>query len=154
MSCVGRGRGGVAVGQLADLSPADAAAVLCLRLWTSGRRGREAVRAEFTEMLGEGEGHAATDVIDVLLDLCAAHGRRPLACHGAACACLGADEACFAHLLGAAAEGQREDAMLLATLLVRPDMAPVLADLARDAGLALRRLTLRAGARPGPRTLH
>ena len=54
-----------------------------------------------------------------------------------------------------------EDALLLAMTLVRPDMAPILAGLAEDFGLALRRMTSRTAAgtprKAGPninRTLH
>ncbi|GGE59835.1 hypothetical protein GCM10011517_29270 [Actibacterium pelagium] len=64
--------------------------------------------------------------------------------HELACQCLGADESCFANLIAEAAEGDPEDAMLIATLLVRADMAPCLAALARDVGLALKRMSLRS----------
>ena len=77
--------------------------------------------------------------------------------HQVTCKCLGADESCFATLIGYASEGAREDAMLMAMTLVRPDMAGVLAGLAEDVGLALRRMTLKTAraARSAPTmTLH
>ena len=75
--------------------------------------------------------------------------------HHVTCECLGADESCFANFIGYASEGEREDALLIATTLVRPDMAPTLVGLAQDFGFALRRMALKT-ERPfeTPRTLH
>ena len=58
--------------------------------------------------------------------------------HGGGCPCLGADEAAFAQLVQTATEGEREDALMLACCMVRPDLAPSLVHLAQMAGLALR----------------
>ncbi len=79
-------------------------------------------------------------------------------CHSVQCACLGADESCFANFIATAATGEREDAMLIATLLVRPDVAPIVTSLAADFGLALIRMRPRRplanfpGTAPG--TVH
>ena len=54
--------------------------------------------------------------------------------HSVTCKCLGSDESCFANFIATATDGQREDAMLIATLLVRADMAPLVASLAADFG--------------------
>ncbi len=64
--------------------------------------------------------------------------------HSVQCKCLGADEACFANFIATAATGEREDAMLIATLLVRPDVAPLIVSLAADVGLAFMRMCLSA----------
>ena len=42
--------------------------------------------------------------------------------HSIECRCLGGDEACFANLVATAAEGEREDALLMATLMVEPSV--------------------------------
>jgi hypothetical protein len=68
--------------------------------------------------------------------------------HGCACPCLGADEAAFARLVQTATEGEREDALMLACCMVRPDLAPGLVHLAQAAGLALA-WALAARGRPG-----
>ena len=75
--------------------------------------------------------------------------------HGVACACLGADEAIFSQLIGAAGDGYREDAMLFAMLLVRPDFAPCLIGAAEGFAMALHRINLRdeGSVRPA-RTVH
>ena len=64
--------------------------------------------------------------------------------HSVTCKCLGSDESCFANFIATATDGQREDAMLIATLLVRANMAPLVASLAADFGLALKRMRLSA----------
>ncbi|WP_245706594.1 hypothetical protein [Ruegeria marina] len=70
--------------------------------------------------------------------------------HDLGCACVGADEACFAHLIASAATGAHEDALMLAALIVRPDLAPALVALSEQFGLALQAAVGSAGTR----TLH
>ena len=86
-------------------------------------------------------------------------GRRPLLRHQIGCACVGADEACFAGLVAAASEGRHEDALMIAVLVVRPDVAPLLVGLAETLGHALRRVARHraitpAAPHPAPRNLH
>ena len=56
------------------------------------------------------------------------------------CRCAGADDACFTNFIGAMAEDTREDALLIATTLVRPKSASVLVDLAETLGFAINRI--------------
>lgn len=146
-----KSRGGAAVGRLSDLSPLEAGAVMYLRLWSEGADGRADAASDFDIALGADQGRAAMLTLDRLCSLCAHHGRRPLVRHGLGCACLGADENCFAQMIAAASEGAREDAMMMASLIVRPDFAPALASLSEELGLALRRMTT---AIPLPTTGH
>ena len=62
--------------------------------------------------------------------------------HAITCKCIGSDEACFASFIATAATGEREDAMLISTLLVRADIGPIITSLAADFGLALVRMNL------------
>ena len=55
----------------------------------------------------------------------AGHARRPLLGHAPDCPCAGADECVFARFVALAAEGAREDAVLMAALMVRADLALV-----------------------------
>ncbi len=134
-------RGGAAVGRLSDLDPVEAGAVMYLRLWGAGSGGQADAASDFEIALGLDRGRAAMLTLDRLCSLCAHHGRRPLMRHGLGCACLGADENCFAQMVAAASEGAREDAMMMASLIVRPDFAPALASLSEELGLALRQMT-------------
>ena len=73
------------------------------------------------------------------------------------CTCLGADEACLANLIALATEGEREDALLIATLIVRADVAAHLMAAAQTFGLAIKRMALRLdhrGTVRPPRNLH
>jgi len=114
---------------------------------------------DLAQSLGHQKAEHALASLSELCSLCTRHGRRPLMRHGLKCKCVGADEACFAHFIGAATDGAREDAMLIATLLVRPDVAPVITALATEFGLALKQMDL-AERRTAPRqhtiptTLH
>lgn len=137
-------RGGAPVGRIADLDGIDAACVIYWRLWSGGPQDQAHVWEDFTANLGTTQGRKALKSFEDLCMLCRAHGRRPLMRHALTCACLGSDEACFANFITTAATGEREDAMLIATLLVRPDVAPLITALAADFGHALMRMTLAA----------
>lgn len=65
------------------------------------------------------------------------HARRPLMRHHSDCACLGADEAVMAQFVRLAARGAREDAMLMAMLLLRADIAPLAVSMAEQLGLLI-----------------
>lgn len=152
-------RGGAPVGHLNDLGALEVATVVYLRLWSDGPRSRSAMYADFSERLGETRSAEAINAFEQMCGLCARHGRRPLIRHSVSCKCLGSDESCFANFIAAAAEGAHEDAMLIATLLVRPDVAPLMTSLATDFGLALKRMQLaaprdRSAPHPISSTLH
>lgn len=132
----GARRGSAAVGHLSDLAGVEAASVMALRLWCDGAQNRATLRDTFAAHLGAGAARSALEAWQALLDMCHAYGRRPLMRHGVSCKCLGADEACFAHFMAAATHGAREDALMMATLLVRPDCAPMVTALAAECGLA------------------
>jgi hypothetical protein len=133
-------RGGAPVGMIDDLGPIESAAVLFLRLWSDGPTGREDVLIGFEAALGKSAGARATAEFAQLYDLCLHYGRRALVRHDVKCRCLGADESCFGTFLACAVEGASEDAALIATLIVRPDMALPLAGLAQSVGLSLLRV--------------
>lgn len=140
-------RGGAPVGYLRELDPVGAAAVLCLRLWCDGPEGQAQVRRDFATVFGVRGGRRVLASLEKLCALCLRHGRRPLMRHAVTCKCLGADESWFASFIGYASEGERDDALLIAMTIVRPDIAPSLVGHAQVFGLALRRMSLRC--RPG-----
>jgi hypothetical protein len=151
----GRARGGAAVGALSDLGAIEAGTVLCLRLWSDGPEGQQQVWTQFAAALGPQDGRVALKGFETLYRLCVTHGRRPLMRRCVGCSSVGADEACFAAFVAAACEGEREDALMIAMLLVRPDIAPGLVASAGALGLALKRLDLAARrTRPASSTLH
>ncbi|WP_293576914.1 hypothetical protein [Phaeobacter sp.] len=134
-------RGGATVGLLTDLPPLEAAAVRFMRHWFSGPDSRMTVRSEMQHALGPVLGRQAFENTGRLCNFCAHAGRRPLVRHGLSCTCLGADESCFANLVAAAAQGQTDDANLLASLIVVPNQAVQAAILAAKAGMALEHMT-------------
>lgn len=146
-------RGAAPVGRLDELDPVEAGAVLYLRLWCEGAPARARIERDFSDLLGPVHGPEALNSLDRLCELCARHGRRPLMRHHVTCACLGGDESCFANFIATAAEGAREDAMWIATAMIRADMAPCLVGLAETLGLALKRMACRASP-AADRTLH
>lgn len=151
--------GGASVGHLAHLDHMQASAVIYLRLWCDGPDGQATVWRDFASGLGHKRGRHALSAFEQLCGLCTRYGRRPLIRHAINCACVGADEACFATFLQTATDGDRDDAMLIAILLVRPDVAPLITKLATDVGLALRQMamagtSIASTAEPRPAVLH
>lgn len=156
-------RGGAPVGFITELDGIEAASVIYLRLWCNGPESQASVWNDFASSLGATQGRKILQSFEDLCNLCTQYGRRPLMRHSVNCKCLGSDESCFANFIATAATGDRDDAMLIATLLVRPDVAPLITSLATDFGLALKRMNLRApkhmaGEEPPldsqPTTLH
>ncbi len=152
MNAIPRHRGGAPVGYVAELGPIEAGAVLYLRLWCDGPDAQAQVKRDFAIALGAETAEKAVNSLASLCDLCVRHGRRPLMRHHVACKCLGADESCFANFIGYAGDGDREDALLIATTMVRPDVAPLLVGLAQDVSFALRRMAGKAAAPTPHRT--
>ena len=151
--------GGAAVGNLADLPRLDACIVLYFRMWCDGAEGQMSVWNDLATRLGPTHGRTTLKTFEQLFAICTEHRRRPLLRHAVGCSCLGADEACFANFVATATEGDREDAMFIATLIVRPDMAPLITALAADLGLALKVMLSRFPATvqavtPRQQTLH
>jgi hypothetical protein len=151
-------RGGAPVGHVAELDAVEAGAVLYLRLWCDGPSAQARVWNDFATALGPDAGRRALRSFEELCALCVRHGRRPLMRHHVNCRCIGADEACFANFVAVASEGDREDAMLIATILVRADIAMCLLGHAEAFGLALRRMALKGRPEETPplqaKTLH
>lgn len=144
-------RGGAAVGVLSDLTPIEATAVRHLRQWFDSPETRLDMRDGLNSLLGPELAETALETFGQICMLCVQHGRRPLIRHGMQCACLGADENCFANMIGAAADGRIDDTMLFASLIVRPSMARELLPLASEFGYLLRQMTT---AMPPPVAHH
>ncbi|PJI84413.1 hypothetical protein BC777_3471 [Yoonia maricola] len=136
--------GGGTVGLLDDCDAINAASIVYLRMWCSSPDTQASMLADLTNTLGAARGDKAVETFAQICRLCTRYGRRPLARHGLGCRCIGADEASFAQLIATATEGDRDDAMLIAILMVRPDMAPILISLATTFGLALKQMNLAA----------
>lgn len=152
-------RGGAPVGYVTELDPIEAGAVMYFRLWADGPASQCQMQQDFETALGPQDGPEIVRNFDALCSLCARHGRRPLMRHHVTCKCLGADESCFANFIGYASEGAQEDALLIATTLVSPNIAPAVVGLAQEFGLALRRMAVRADrlqamASSVPATVH
>jgi hypothetical protein len=138
MSAHPRNPGGAAVGRLDELPPIERRVVRCVRLWSGGPHERAALRRELGAHGGRGAAGLA-EALDALLETTVRHARRPLLGHALDCPCAGSDECVFARFVALAAEGAREEAVLIAALLVRADVALGLANLAESVGLGLMR---------------
>ena len=126
------------MGYLSEISGLERRSVSLLRMWCSDVPSQKLVEDKLETTLGVERGHQAVDCLRQICDMFSRHGRRPIMRHHPDCACLGGDEACFANFVGASSEGQREDALLFAMLMVRPDFAPCLVALGEQFGLALK----------------
>ena len=152
-------RGGATIGHLQDFDAVATASIVYLRMWGERPAGQSRVHRDLMCTLGEQRGGHACDVFAELNSICERHARRPLMHYPVRCKCVGADEACFAHFIATAADGDAADALMFAMVLVRPDVAPVVAGLAAQFGLALKQMNLAAlqpqtVVQTAPHTLH
>ncbi len=142
MSSRTKHRGGAPVGYINELDPIESSAVCYLRLWCEGFEAQRAIVRDLETAFGEETGRRVAGNFEELCKLCIHHGRRPLMRHGVQGKCLGADESCLANFIAYAADGARDDAMIIAMTIVSPDKAPFLACLAENFGMALREMAV------------
>lgn len=151
-------RGAEAVARIAALPVSEALVIGALRARCEGPDQMALFASELRQMAGAERGLRLEESLDDFFALLLRHLRRPLMRHGMTCGCVGADEAVLAHLVSIAASGDREDAMLMACLLVRADVAPSVVHRACLLGLELMRAApapiTTLPDRPGGATLH
>ncbi|QPH56289.1 hypothetical protein I0K15_20760 [Pontivivens ytuae] len=133
--------GGAAVGRLSDLPLLEAKAICYLRLWCAGPEAQAEVWNAFAAHGPDAAQERMRD-FEELVSSMIRMARRPLQRRHLGCACVSGDESAFGHMIAAAAIGEREDAMLLASLLVRPEAWMPLVILAEQVGLSLARMHL------------
>jgi len=133
--------GELPVATMETLPRMSALLISALRGWNRGGAGSalDALRARMTEA----QAAAAMAVMCDLAGILGTARRRPLACHAPHCPCVGADEAAFARFVQEAALGEREDALMLASLMVDARAIAGLTEAAQRLGLHLYRATLR-----------
>ncbi|MDZ7709035.1 MAG: hypothetical protein U5K36_02240 [Roseovarius sp.] len=149
--------GEVPVAAMQGMEPLPTLVIVALRGWN--RAGAGAALVTLRDRMTEAQAAAAMAAMCDLAGILGVSRRRPLACHAPHCPCVGADEAAFARFVQEAALGDREDALLLASLMVEGPAIIGLTDAASRFGLHLHRATLRAShamtaARPADATLH
>ncbi|MCV6597002.1 MAG: hypothetical protein OIF40_07975 [Mangrovicoccus sp.] len=137
MSDLSHTPGGGAIGWLSDLPPTESRAIIALRLWSDTAEGQAEIRAAFERDFGPERGAALLENFEMMVGLCDRYSRRPFVRLQIGCRTMGADECWFARLVALAGQGAREDALLVAMALVRPDIAPSLTALAERVGMIL-----------------
>jgi hypothetical protein len=140
MSAHPRNPGGAAVGRLDELPPLERRVIRCLRLWCAGEAGQQALGEELARRHGPDSARRIAAGFSELVVATVRNARRPLMGHAVDCPCAGSDECVFARFVALSAEGAREEAVLIAALMVRADLALGLAALAEQVGLGLMRM--------------
>lgn len=142
---------------LEGMTPFAGLVIAALRGWTRGGPG--AALVVLRERMSEAKAGIAMAALCDLAGLLCASRRRPLAARAPDDPCVGADEATFARFVQEAALGEREDALLLASLMVEAPAIMALTDAASRFGLHVHRALVSGapGLTRGPltvRTLH
>jgi len=143
-------RGGVPVAAIDSLTETERVVVQALRHWAGGPAGAACIADLLREHMPPGAAADCQRALGGMFATIGRYGRRKLVRHQPRCPCVGADEAALAHFVTVAATGEREDAMLIGSLLVEGAMLLSFTEAARQAGLQLQR-TLPAGRPPAPR---
>lgn len=129
-------------GRLAGLAALDARLIRHLRHWAEGASGTAKVTADLADCLGPARAARIVQLWAELLDIFDRFGHRPLDILAPDADGVSADEAGFARLVALAAEGNREDAMFAALMMVRADLSPIVTSLATQVGLSVRQSLL------------
>lgn len=145
MMTAGTSVGGTPIATAVELSSLQRRVVRYVRAWFESPGGANAVLTEAGQLLDPGSAWSVVSNLNAIFRTLARCGRRPLVRHKPDCICVGTDERCFAHFIETAATGQREDALLLASLMVREDAAPLVVAHAQRLGLALMRMDMGGG---------
>lgn len=144
-----------AIGILQELDHFGRLCLRYLRAWTPRGDHQQAIVRDTCAAIGLPAATETLESLSQICDLLARHGRKPVMRHHPDCPCIGKEEACFAHLVLAATTGEREDALMMALLMVRPDFAPILVGLCQNFGLHLHRISLMQDrAAPAAERLH
>lgn len=137
-------RGGFPVAAFDTLPEAERLLIRALRHWSDGAEGQDEIARLLTGAMGAAQARTCLRWLNDLMGLIARHGRRKLVRHQRHCSCVGADEAVFAHFVMLAATGEREDAMLVGSLIVEGPLLMAVTEAARQAGLCLYRAQIAA----------
>ena len=132
--------GTVPAGHMSEMTGVAGMVITCLRHWNRG--GAAAAFGLLRNHMDETQAGASVEALQNLAHVLEAGIRRPLRCHQPDCPCVGTDEAAFARFVEEAAFGAREDALMLASLLVEPRGILSLTDAAERLGLHLHRAAL------------
>ena len=119
------------------LTPFEAWWVRAIRLCDGAPEGVTQLAEDLIARFGTYRAERLLSRLGDLLGLIADHARRPLIIHHETCGCVGAEEAGRTLFCQTAAFGAGEDAMMIACLFLRPDVAPLAVSLAQSIGLDL-----------------
>ncbi|MDB2407774.1 hypothetical protein N9W17_04535 [Jannaschia sp.] len=146
--------GAATVADIRTLDGFQSLTIMMLRDWFDGPAGRTRVEQVFEGALGQGAGAAGLDAWDEMMTVLSNGVRRPVMRHSLTCQCVGADEAVIAQVIALAARGEREDAMLILSLLVSGERLLPAIQSAERAGRTLMRITLLDRRAVAPNRLH
>ena len=132
--------GGAPVGRMDQLDLEEYTIIIFLRRWCDGEIIRTQLQKELIINLGYATGNQTFEYFKDLCELIFNHGRRALIRHKTNCICVGADESCFAQLILRAANNYKEDATLIALLLVPQHLTSETIALTTKIGTSIKKL--------------
>lgn len=146
--------------KVASLPPLQQAALEILRHALGEDSVDRTVPDRVASLLGPGRGARIAHLWAELLSLFDRFAHRPLPNRSLDDPVADSDETGFVRLVALGAEGDREDVMFMALMMVRADVSPIVASLAIQIGLSLRQGFLAAenstatATHPSPNRLH
>lgn len=129
-------RGAAPIGHMHELPPLEMMVIVYLRMWCEGGPSRVQMRKDFILALGQNVGSMHSSTFASFMLVLIHKSRRKIMRHQATCKCFGGDESAIANMIAAAAAGDIEEALLLASHLVPSKSAHELMQPAEEISLA------------------
>lgn len=128
---------------LRELSRTERDVIAILRRWRLGSKDQAEFRALLNQHLGSVHARQTQDALEMLLTTCQQTARHSLSVQPPDCETVSFDEVNLAKMVVCAAQNRREDAMMIACMMLRPDASPLAVASAQALGLGLARLQIR-----------
>ncbi len=132
--------GGSPVAVLSSLKREDFLCIFYLRCFCENLTNRKAMSDEFCHYLGNDKGMRIMFTLENIHEILFKKGRKQLVLHNIYCDCVGADENSFIHLISRSTLTDKNDSMLIATIMTNSYIAPQLVKLAEDFAIGIREI--------------
>ena len=124
--------GGIPISNLSYLSENELLSIFYLRCFSESKSSKKNLENELCSYLGKKKGLEILFYLESLYEILLKKGRKKFILHSVNCNCVGLDENSFIHLISFSAFKDKNEAMLIATIMTNSNIAPQLVLIAQE----------------------